>query len=504
MLDDRASFVRRQNDEAAAWRKRVSDRSQTLVEIRKMGNFAVLGAGSLLNFTNYSGEVEAFTSFSSWRETLECSPMYYAISDVPKRGYFRRATRDRWDRMESAIQSLASMILLSVKDTDDPTLVRSFAQLKLWAVENGMTQRGQDPVLQSLKWLMKVAQSIFLNCEIEESPMRTPRDGEVIAPFDGPLRFVSDFYYKRRNRSNGLSLSEGRALAQLSNYSRSMPYPSREQTVLSVQKSVDAFSRVEHHSSSKGLTTHRRGLDRYAKMIGPITSCKTHVSLSNSGCVERSRSEGGKSAYLIQLAKKATVHEVDEELIDTMAGRVDALGLEILPVTCAEMLRTAIRTYDRPIQFGKVMYVKPENIDDVLSRGYDVPSRLGEIIANISSLDLLKIGDYTVPHYCDYDLISFDRRNRESIEFRPMVNSLRVKAGISVEAGMKARLTTSAPAAVTQIGQLLNNQIREHLSKDPLLRIGFDEADKLWEVLRVYSKRESARRLKAMRDSLEI
>jgi hypothetical protein len=227
--------------------------------------------------------------------------------------------------------------------------------------------------------------------------------------------------------------------------------------------------------------------------------------LSNSGCVEQSRSEGGKSSYLIGLAKKATTNIVDEETLNFLAGRIDCLGNEILNVATAEIVRLAVRGQNSlPIQLGKILYVKPEHIENVLSREYDVPSRLGEIIANVSSLDLTSLGDYSVQYSNRYNLISFDRKDLNRIEFRPNVKVLKVKAGISIEAGMKARLTTAAQASVTQMGQLLNNQIREHLSKDPLLRIGFDEADKLWEVLKAYSKRESARRLAALRENLQL
>jgi len=77
---------------------------------------------------------------------------------------------------------------------------------------------------------------------------------------------------------------------------------------------------------------------------------------------------------------------------------------------------------------------------------------------------------------------------REEIRFFPDLESLPVKSALSIEAGGKTRLVTAGLASVAQIGQLIRHPIAEWLGLDQTLRVGFDEPDKLWEVLKAFQK----------------
>jgi hypothetical protein len=101
-------------------------------------------------------------------------------------------------------------------------------------------------------------------------------------------------------------------------------------------------------------------------------------------------------------------------------------------------------------------------------------------------MEITKFGNFT-GHLVrnDLNILLFEE---DTVEFIPTVSSLPTTASVSIESSLKARMVTTAPSSITEIGQLCNNALREHLSKDPFLRVGFNEPDKLWEVLKAYAK----------------
>lgn len=101
-----------------------------------------------------------------------------------------------------------------------------------------------------------------------------------------------------------------------------------------------------------------------------------------------------------------------------------------------------------------------------------------------------EVGHYSEQPTMTLGIMSFGTRN---IKFRLNVESLPVRAGLSVEKGLKTRLTTSAMTAFSHLSQLPANYMRETLSQDPFLKTGLDEPDKLWQVLKAYKSRSADR-----------
>jgi hypothetical protein len=391
------------------------------------------------------------------------------------------------------------MVCLAVENLRDETLFQSFSKFKLWAVGIGVRPATQDACLEVLKYLSKLCHAIFLQSEEPDRPegINLPIENGILLPFDGSLKYISDFYFKRRLRSNGLKLEEARALAQIGSYGRAAPYPSEAQIRASVQDTVDIISTDQSpRISRRCLKKHIKKLKAYAREITPEDKTqRTHMSLSNSGANESTRSEGGRSGYLTELARDAVNKPATEEFLDFISGRVDCFGHRIgYSVTCALAKQKLADDDGYKIQIGDILYVQPIDLPKLLrdkkAGRVVVPPQLGWILANISAKDMLKFGWYDNQPSTDFGLLSFDEKflDKPSV-FHMTRDSIPVKASLSIEAGQKTRLVTSAPAAVTQLGQLIGNKAREYLSLDPFMKVGFNEPDKLWEVLKAYRRR---------------
>jgi hypothetical protein len=144
--------------------------------------------------------------------------------------------------------------------------------------------------------------------------------------------------------------------------------------------------------------------------------------------------------------------------------------------------------FERPPNLGDILYVKPNDAGDTIARLETckaVPKMLGKIMSMIASKMMLSKGSYSEPCTVIHGALCF---LHNEVTFK-LEKPLFVKADVSIEAGMKTRLITAAEAAVAHLGQLPANFMRKYLSQDPFTRVGFEEAEKLWVVLKDYSKR---------------
>jgi hypothetical protein len=394
------------------------------------------------------------------------------------------------------------MICLSVKDLSDEKLISSFARLKLFLAESGVTETFQDPTIESIKWIGRVCQSLFLRAEIpEQGLIKIPEDDGILLPFDGPLKFISDLYFGKRSRNDGLSLEESRALCQIGSLVRALPYPSKEQSQIAIKETVKIITSGGDLISRRSLGRHRKALNTFLYKFPPVKSSKTHLSLSTSASYELTREQGGRSSYLVTAAKRIAEREVTIRDLDFLSGRIDCFGMKLInPIT--KILGSRILNEqtlgERKLLFGDILYHDSISFTKKLKElkeGKVIPTHLGRIIALAATEDLLRYGTYSEPFETNICL-SFKSESKDRIKFKMTEKNIPVRASISQEAGMKTRMVTSAPASITTIGQLIGHQVRKNLSRDPFMRVGFDEGEKLWEVLKAYQRRVDRLRAK--------
>jgi hypothetical protein len=387
------------------------------------------------------------------------------------------------------------MICLSVEDLREQVLIDAFAKFKALYVTTATCRGGSEIPVQGIKWLSKVCLAIILGqpapeCKFPEFIWEKPNGTKILGPFDGQLRFISDQYFMPV-KGRRFTLEQSRALAQISSTSRALPYPTKDEVIDSVKNSVETFASKKEVSKT-ALKEYRRGTRKLREFLPPIKKHETHVSLSNSSCLEATRADGGRSAYMINLARKCTDQILTEEICQDLEGRKDCYGKIPIASGCWETI-SLLRVEGRQCYVGDILYLRIEDIISQLkfrlaTEKLSAPLRLGEVLAMTASLDMLRYGHYSHPHTVKYNILTFNSTINFA-KFLPDTDCIPVRAGLSIEAGMKTRLTTSAPAPLVVIGQLVGNRIREYLSHDPFTRIGFEEADKLWEVLKAYDKR---------------
>jgi len=441
--------IREQNHEAAKWRIRSNVRSKTYIKLQELGTLAVISSGKLLNYGTEPG-VQNFTSLSRWKPTLESSDMFKAIRTERHRGIFRRSNKYKYKRMESALRSLGQMICLAVEDLEDKELIVGWAHLKRWAVEEGMGPY-QDSVVESLKWLAKTCQAIFLEGEIPEKieNFNVPVEGGNLLPFCGQLKFISDLYFGRRKRSDGFKYMEAKAIGQVGNYARAAPYPSESQIKRSVIKTMSVLTTVPEPLNKQALAKHTNSSMLMLDRCKPSRSTSTHMSLSNSGSYDNPKSKDGKSGLLVENAKIATEAIVDLRKLDKLVGLVDCLGKVILnPITMLLAKQKSLEDPDLVLYGGDVMYTDPMELVKVLKRREEslkcAPLQLAWVLFNTSSLMMLEYGRYENSPEVIEGMLTFDPKFKGIIsKFKMEQDFIPVKGSISIEAGLKSRLVTS-------------------------------------------------------------
>jgi hypothetical protein len=477
------------NLQAAAWRLRVQRQTAIDNELTKLGPLALLCSGGLL-VAEVSGTVERLRRETRWRPTLLDSPMFGQL-DLHGKAHILRCPYEQYVRLELAIQAIGQMICLSTSDLRDKELIKGFNKFKVWCINRAFyNEESLDNVILYIKWLAKASQSVFLKAVTPEEPESHPeRENGKIIPFVGKLSFISDFIQNGRRKSQ-LDSTQARTLAQIANTNRALPYPSKRQIKASVKETVEAFTST-YETPKEALKTHRLGLNVIRESLGSSAGRRTHSSLVNKGTVECSRKDGGRSAYLVAAARMATDLPLVEEMYDLVNRRDQFGNILIEPSTWAlHRILVTTRNYKIPPTLGDILFLRPEELTDqweyALNQGKRVPLHLAEILNATASKLMLVLGRYSRKHTILYGMLTFGPElepNRFILE-----RTVPVKADVSVESGLKTRLTTSAMAAVAHLTQLPSNTMRAYLSKDPFCRVGFEESEKLWEVLKQYRK----------------
>jgi hypothetical protein len=380
------------------------------------------------------------------------------------------------------------MMCLAVRDLSNVETLQAFYQLKLWAITHAFpSDRTLDRVIEYFKWLGKMAQALFLGVKPPESQIQPvlSANGSLL-PFVGPFQFISDFYIEGRRRRT-MSSAEARALAQIGNLPRALPYPSRDQVTDTIAKSVAAFQQ-QNKTTKQARKNYAKGLTAQYTALGRPKAQKTHVSMVNSASLEYSRTDGGRSKLLVKLTRSYTDKIVDLDELEHIIDKVDQFGDVILSRTTFEMAKVLLRTqvYLRTPTIGDILYLTVQDIPGVWSENLNqraVPKQLGPILNLTASMLIREIGDYSPRPEFHCGIMVFPEG---SLPIFALTGKIRVRAGVSIEAGLKARLTTAASVAFAHLSQLPSNALRKVLAKDPFMKVGFEESEKLWEVLKAY------------------
>jgi hypothetical protein len=442
----------------------------------KIGPLACLTQVSLLIGLNADYSVSNLRSYSNAQVTLKTSDLW---NKIPKenRKAFALLNEVEYSRIETAYRDFSAAFLLSIHiDANSPAYLKAFWKLKVWCA-----CQKPDEVCKFLKFNLKIAQAVFLRSEMPELVK-----GPIIYRDIPQLMWIYEAY-NYGTRDYPLTVSQAYQLTQIANFLRAGPYPSHEMVKEDVVSTLDLI-KEDKKISAKALRSHSGGLKQVFERLHEPDSLRTHVSLSGSGCFELGRADGGKAGYLVQLAKRLASLTIGEpKELGSIVGLCDCMGQEVLSNEVARMALTIMRT--RKVTWGEVLYLPPERASIELATEEErVPYGLAALIVLVCTRDLEKLGFYDKKQHANLLGVPLFERSELPVEFQPTVTSLPVKASMSIEGAGKSRMVTSAMAAVTEVGELINHFMRNWLSKDPFCRVGFEEADKLWEVLKTYSK----------------
>jgi len=482
------------NNVAACYRLRQKKNKNIFTEMNKLGSLAVVANCGLLYVSLNGGAPEALVRASAF-ETMVSSPLYKEISNIHERGHLLHANRTNYERLEHALRSFGQMICLAVNNINNVDAVRSFSALKVFCARKAFYSSSElDQVLLYLKWLTKVSQTVLLKGVFPEMPALIAQEGPFmfeghLAPFTGELAFISHYFTTNSRRMNRLSYDEAKGCAQIASASRALPYPSPAQVAASVDETISLVIK-KNPPNEDALAKYREGLRGLVSLTPAPKNQRTHCSLISKGCAENPRSEGGRSRLLISVARLCTDLPLESavDLIDYF----DQFGNRLVYKKSLDIMTSAIAMranyYKRAPNLGDILYVKPDEAGDVIARVEicnAVPKMLGKIMSMIASKMMLSKGSYSEPCTIIHGAICF---KHTEVTFK-LEKPIFVKADVSIEAGMKTRLITAAEAAVAHLGQLPANYMRKYLSQDPFTRVGFEEAEKLWIVLKDYGKR---------------
>jgi hypothetical protein len=406
---------------------------------------------------------------------------------------------ESWNRLEGSIQSMGNCLCLSVKDLNNPLLLKAANSLKIALIKRALgSDSNLDETISYIKWLGKSCQYVLLRAICPEPPGLSPiLDSQgTLLPFVGQWSFVSRLVLSRKRRKQPLTTYQARFLGQMGNEPRSLPHPSLEQAKADVESTVRAFT-SECHPSKPAMDKYRHGITSILEGINQRPPTHSHVSLVSSGKLDASRSQGGGAAILVAHTRKYTDIVLTERVLLDLTNKFDQFGrLLIDPLTL--LIASSLLGYQENVRpqaytctptIGDILYVKPHEIESVwkqtLNSSQRVPTKLADLLTLTSSNLIQEVGSYNNEPKIVHGVLTFETKINV---FKPN-KIIPVKAGISIEAGLKSRVTTSGWTAFAHLSQLPANYMRNVLSRDPFVRIGFQEQEKFWEVLKIYKAR---------------
>lgn len=465
------------------WLIRVERRRNIYDRLKQLGKLAVLGLTSIL--TGYEdGQVAPLAEETNSKSVFKQSYMFKQNSRSVNKAILALET-EHYERAQEAYQSFMIAVTLSIRELNDRATLECFNTLKLWVYRH-MTSPGHvDQVCNYLKWLLKACQMLFLGKEIPLPESWFPTINGLYHPFQtGELAFLQEFF-EARKLTRRLTVPEISIVVQLANGIRAMPYPSKRQMQESITKTLGILSNPERIDIAV-REQYKIALSQIKLRLGPATERRTHVSLTSSACLENPQSKGGKATYKVLKMKAYLAKPAKKEVIKPLEGLRDHLGDPVFLPGISDFIKEGHEILD-------LCYLHPDDavkyLDKVDISKERVPYDYGRCILLVSSIQLNedKLGTYLGIIENPLKIPLFKGKTK----FIPNVETMKVKASLVQEKGMKSRVVTTTHEAKAQIEQAFSNMVREYLSKDPFHRVGFDEADKLWETLKAYQRAQT-------------
>jgi hypothetical protein len=290
-----------------------------------------MGLGSILILPDKNLKVNNLEEYSNQKLVFRNSQMFLQSSSKTNNAIKQMDYND-YKTMQSSYQSFMTSICLSCENMHDIEVIKDFSYLKKWVYRT--SPKGIDLVTSYLKWLNKVCQALFLRAPLPERLSTFPNFNGKETPFNsGEFRFIGQMILEG-GRTGPLTLREANILAQISAGSRSLPYPSNRQIIVSIQETCDIISQKADPIEDAYKTFYLKGLDKIFEDLGPIDKhVSSHVSLTNSACYELPQSEGGRGAWIASHCHKFCDILVTGELLEQVKGKFDSMGkMPIKPI----------------------------------------------------------------------------------------------------------------------------------------------------------------------------
>jgi hypothetical protein len=465
------------------WMLRVERRRNQYDRLKQLGKLSVLGLTSIL--TGYEdGFIRPLEEETNAKSVFKNSYMFHHNKRETNRAILALSSAS-YSRAEEAFQSFMLTVCLASKEQDFHPTLDCFNHLKLWVYRHMTSDGAVDQICSYFKWLIKACQMLFLGKLIPEPESWFPRINGLYHPFQfAELAFLVEFFEARRI-TRRLTVDEARLLVQLCNGVRALPYPSKGQMQESVTGTLTLLSQkkvIDPHNMDR----YRQGLKQIALRLGKPTETGSHISLTTSACLETPQSKGGKAAYMVGKAKECLCQALAPEELQELENLRDHLGFIPFERGISKYLRPGIELHD-------VAYLPTDKAEEYLSNidifKERVPYDYGKSILLITSKQLVEDG---LGHFIG----QVENRLkiplfRSKTKFVPQVSSIKTRASLVQEKGMKTRLVTTTNSAKAQIEQLFSHMVRGYLAKDPFHQVGFDEPDKLWQTLKRFEKHEA-------------
>jgi len=394
----------------------------------------------------------------------------------------------------------------------DRALINSIWALKKWYINHFL--RKPDQALLYLKFLGKYCQALALGTEAPHLETYFPgvyhKGGQSTItwlPFAGELDFIS----KSIIGKTAFEVEQIRQLAQIASLNRALPFPSIEQIKESVSTSVKTIT-TRPVVKPDILDKYNRTVHSYQEVLatfngGQRPSNRSHVSAAAASSFESTRTEGGRANAVLNRIKLLAKAPVDLQELESIKNLMDP----VYGIPATQLTIDLVRKYFPELKKDDNTFLK---WGDILYTTTEMP-RSGQIDIELLYQSIKK-GNIVIPpqlqrwmlweastngllmdrgHYnhgpavtMKWGFFLFTQEVKHKLKFT-LDKPLPVRMALSVESGMKTRLVTSSLSAVTTLLQPLRHIVDNYMSADSTLRVGIEEADKLWESLKAYKRK---------------
>jgi hypothetical protein len=494
-------------------RKDIERRRNVFNELLAVGPLAALMCGSILIGLDENLNVVPLRESSFKQLILQTSQVFESLKPNQRRK-LTHMNYETYIRMERGFQSFGTCICLATEHLHTPSLMKCMWNLKKWYVNHFI--RKPDQALTYLKFLGKYCQALALDSDVPDIEsyfpfVRHSANGQLTLtdlPFYGDLRFIKESIAQRAR----LGVEQVRTLVQISSVNRALPYPSLEQVKESIRNTVSIMT-SNYRVSHTYLNMYRKAIMDYKGLIStmnhgraPVT--KTHVSVTSSSAYESTKSDGGRAfvamARIKLLARRPVVLETLVNMQDLMDPYYGVPVDDLLISKVKQYFPNLLKDNGSPLLYGDILYTTTTSNDRLVGLEVIFEQIKSGFITNPPCLQrwllweastngyLLKRGQYNIEPsiQLEHGFFLYHKSTKGQLKFK-LNKPVPVRLALSIESGMKTRLTTSSLAAVTTLLQPLRHIVDNYLSADPSLRVGIEEADKLWEVLKAYRKKNS-------------